>query len=126
MDELVQKKLSRSKWDVTPLLSHWSYVSFAPAEYQTACLYSVFFCLLSSLYVYLQYVYKWLQAISQTHFEVILSCLLPHPVEYARVGGYWDTLASRTSQIKEGLNRLFCLIPYDIVTFEVRRLALVL
>jgi hypothetical protein len=30
-----------------------------------------------------------------------------------------DTLSSRTSQIKEGLNRLFCLIPYDIITFEV-------
>ena len=28
-------------------------------------------------------------------------------------------MSSRTSQIKEGLNRLCCLIPYDIVTFEV-------
>ena len=33
-----------------------------------------------------------------------------------------DTLSSRTSQIKEGLNRLFCLIPYDIVNFQVFRI----
>ncbi len=37
----------------------------------------------------LQYLYKWLQSVSKTHFEVILSCLLPHPIEYARVGGHW-------------------------------------
>ncbi|XP_064602074.1 protein unc-79 homolog isoform X2 [Liolophura sinensis] len=66
-----------------------------------------------------EYVYKWLQRVNKTHFEVIVSCLLPHPVEYARVGGYWDTLANRTCQIKEGLNRLFCLVPYDIITFEI-------
>ncbi|XP_064622108.1 protein unc-79 homolog isoform X4 [Lineus longissimus] len=65
------------------------------------------------------YVCTWLKEIAKSYFEVILSCLLPHPVEYARVGGHWDTLSSRTSQIKEGLNRLFCLIPYDIITFEV-------
>ncbi|XP_074643701.1 protein unc-79 homolog [Tubulanus polymorphus] len=66
-----------------------------------------------------EYIYNWLQDVSKNYLEVILSCLLPHPVEYARVGGHWDTLSSRTSQIKEGLNRLFCLIPYDIVTFNV-------
>ena len=30
-----------------------------------------------------------------------------------------DTLVSRTTQIKEGLNCFFCLVPYDIITFEV-------
>ncbi|ELU08396.1 hypothetical protein CAPTEDRAFT_227700 [Capitella teleta] len=65
------------------------------------------------------YLQKWLQEVSKRHFEVVLSCLLPHPPEYARVGGYWDTLSSRTCQIKEGLNRLFCLVPYNIVTFQV-------
>ena len=29
-----------------------------------------------------------------------------------------DTLCSRTVQIKEGLNKLCCLFPYDVVTFE--------
>lgn len=28
-------------------------------------------------------------------------------------------LASRTSHLKEGLHRLFCLIPYDVVTQEI-------
>jgi len=35
------------------------------------------------------YVCNWLKEVSKTHLEVILSCLLPHPVEYARVGGHW-------------------------------------
>ncbi|XP_060067575.1 protein unc-79 homolog isoform X2 [Ylistrum balloti] len=65
------------------------------------------------------YIYDWLEEIGHTHFEVIVSCLLPHPVEYARVGGFWDTLVSRTTQIKEGLNCFFCLVPYDIITFEI-------
>ena len=36
-----------------------------------------------------QYIWRWLKEISKTHFEVIVSCLLPHPIEYARVGGHW-------------------------------------
>ncbi|CAI9733136.1 QUALITY PROTEIN: unc-79 homolog [Octopus vulgaris] len=66
-----------------------------------------------------EYISKWLQKVAKSHFEVIVSCLLPHPVEYARVGGYWDTITTRTTQIKEGLNCFFCLVPYDIITFEI-------
>ncbi|GFO35399.1 unc-79-like protein, partial [Plakobranchus ocellatus] len=66
-----------------------------------------------------EYVYSWLQEVMKTHFEVIVSCLLPHPVEYSRVGGFWDTLCTRTTQIKEGLNCFFCLVPYNIITFEI-------
>ncbi|GFR86925.1 Unc-79-like protein, partial [Elysia marginata] len=66
-----------------------------------------------------EYVYSWLQEVMATHFEVIVSCLLPHPVEYSRVGGFWDTLCTRTTQIKEGLNCFFCLVPYNIITFEI-------
>ncbi|KAK7103573.1 protein unc-79 homolog isoform X3 [Littorina saxatilis] len=66
-----------------------------------------------------EYVYNWLQAVMKTHFEVIVACLLPHPVEYSRVGGFWDTLCTRTTQIKEGLNCFFCLVPYNIITFEI-------
>ncbi|KAJ8308209.1 hypothetical protein KUTeg_013083 [Tegillarca granosa] len=65
------------------------------------------------------YICGWLEDVAKNHFEVIVSCLLPHPVEYARVGGFWDTLATRTVQIKEGLNCFFCLVPYDIITFEI-------
>ncbi|XP_025104233.1 protein unc-79 homolog isoform X4 [Pomacea canaliculata] len=66
-----------------------------------------------------EYVFNWLQGVMQTHFEVIVACLLPHPVEYSRVGGFWETLCTRTTQIKEGLNCFFCLVPYNIITFEI-------
>lgn len=35
------------------------------------------------------------------------------------MGGYWETLASRTSHLKEGLQRLFCLVPYEVITSEI-------
>ena len=39
--------------------------------------------------VLLQYIYNWLQEVMKTHFEMIVACLLPHPVEYSKVGGFW-------------------------------------
>jgi len=38
---------------------------------------------------------------------------------YKMIQFFRDSLANRTSQIKEGLNRLSCLVPYNIITFEV-------
>nr|XP_045612898.1 protein unc-79 homolog isoform X4 [Procambarus clarkii] len=64
-------------------------------------------------------IHNWLQDVCKTHFEVFVACLMPHPVEYARVGGHWDTLATRTDHIKEGFNRLFCLVPYELITVQV-------
>ncbi|KAK9889170.1 hypothetical protein WA026_004451 [Henosepilachna vigintioctopunctata] len=61
----------------------------------------------------------WLREIIKTHNDVFVSCLLPHPPEYARVGGHWDTLSSRTSHLKEGLNRLFCLVPYEVINQDI-------
>ncbi|XP_018400157.1 PREDICTED: protein unc-79 homolog isoform X2 [Cyphomyrmex costatus] len=55
----------------------------------------------------------------KTHYEVFISCLLPHPADYVRVGGHWETLASRTSHLKDGLHRLFCLVPYEVITPDV-------
>lgn len=62
---------------------------------------------------------EWLQEVKKSYYEVILSTLLPHPPDFAKVGGQWERLSSRTEQIKEGLEKLIMLGPYDIVTYEV-------
>lgn len=66
-----------------------------------------------------EHVCQWLRGIKDAHYALVLACLLPHPPEYARVGGHWDALASRTSHLKDGLHRLFCLVPYEIITPEI-------
>ena len=40
---------------------------------------------------------------------------------YIFISSSRDTLCTRTTQIKEGLNCFFCLVPYNIITFEVRK-----
>ncbi|KAG4066741.1 hypothetical protein HA402_012808 [Bradysia odoriphaga] len=62
-----------------------------------------------------EHVCGWLKEICQSHYKEFISCLLPHPPEYARVGGHWDTLASKTCHLKEGLQRLICLVPYEVI-----------
>lgn len=65
------------------------------------------------------YVCEWMGDICKSHFDVFVSCLLPHPPEYAKVGGHWDMLVSKTSHLKNGLNRFFCLVPYTTYTLEI-------
>ena len=64
-------------------------------------------------------IHGWLMKVVKTHFQVFVNCLLPHPVEYAKVGGHWDSWPSQSNQIKEGFKRLQSLVPYDIITPEV-------
>ncbi|CAH1277722.1 UNC79 [Branchiostoma lanceolatum] len=66
-----------------------------------------------------EYMNKWVEAVVNSFQDMVISCLLPHPPAYARVGGVWETLPSNTTQMKEGLNRLLCLTPYNVVTFQV-------
>ncbi|XP_028968019.1 protein unc-79 homolog [Galendromus occidentalis] len=66
-----------------------------------------------------EYINGWLMDIVRTHFEVFVSCLLPHPAEYAQVGGHWDVWPSQTDHIKEGFRTLLCLVPYDIINRQV-------
>ncbi|XP_055321973.1 protein unc-79 homolog isoform X3 [Sitodiplosis mosellana] len=66
-----------------------------------------------------EHVCGWLKDIIKSHYKEFISCLLPHPPEYARNGGHWDTLAFRTSHLKEGLQRLICLVPYEVITAEI-------
>ncbi|KAF2367442.1 Armadillo-type fold [Trinorchestia longiramus] len=61
----------------------------------------------------------WLQEVCKTHFDVFVDCLLPHPPEYCRVGGHWETLSPRSEHVVEGFRRLFCLVPYEVVTISV-------
>lgn len=36
-----------------------------------------------------EHVCGWLSEVMKTHYEVFISCLLPHPADYVRVGGHW-------------------------------------
>ncbi|XP_069392414.1 protein unc-79 homolog isoform X4 [Paralichthys olivaceus] len=63
-----------------------------------------------------QFVTKWLKTVCEVRFDVMVMCLLPKPVEFARVGGYWDKSCSTVIQLKEGLNRILCLIPYNVIS----------
>ncbi|XP_073959637.1 protein unc-79 homolog, partial [Choristoneura fumiferana] len=63
-----------------------------------------------------EHVCPWLRDIAGTRRGVLVACLLPHPPHYTRQAGHWDNLASKTHHLKDGLNRLYCLIPYGIIT----------
>ncbi|XP_069772299.1 protein unc-79 homolog isoform X2 [Narcine bancroftii] len=66
-----------------------------------------------------QFVTKWLKTVCDVRFDVMVMCLLPKPMEFARVGGYWDKCCSTVTQLKEGLNRILCLIPYNVINHAV-------
>lgn len=93
------------------MLFHWFHITALSTEK------SVVESTLEKLKI--DHVCGWLKDISESHNKVFISCLLPHPPEYSRVGGHWDTLASRTQHLKEGLQRLICLVPYEIITQDI-------
>ncbi|CAH2985737.1 unnamed protein product [Chilo suppressalis] len=64
----------------------------------------------------LEHVCGWVRSIGESHRGVLVACLLPHPPHYTRQAGHWDNLASKAHHLKDGLNRLYCLIPYGIIT----------
>ncbi|XP_063832700.1 protein unc-79 homolog [Ostrinia nubilalis] len=64
----------------------------------------------------IEHVCGWLRGLAETHRDVLIACLKPHPPQYTRAAGHWENLASKTIHLKDGLNRLYCLIPYGIVT----------
>lgn len=35
---------------------------------------------------------------------------------FSQVGGYWDKSCSTVTQLKEGLNRILSLIPYNVIS----------
>ena len=42
-----------------------------------------------------EYIHNWLQDVCKTHLDVFVNCLLPNPVEYARVGGHWYVIVEK-------------------------------
>jgi protein unc-79 len=40
----------------------------------------------------IEHVCGWLRDICETNYNEFITCLLPHPPEYSRAGGHWDTL----------------------------------
>ncbi|XP_039969043.1 protein unc-79 homolog isoform X3 [Bactrocera tryoni] len=96
---------------ILSMLFHWFHV--------TACSYDASQIESTIEKLKVEHVCNWLKEICRIHYNVFISCLLPHPPEYARVGGHWETLASRTSHLKEGLQRLICLVPYEVITSEI-------
>lgn len=63
--------------------------------------------------------HEWIVQAQQNQLDVLVDCLLPWPASYSRVGGSWDTgHCPKSSTIKEGFNRLFCLVPYEIITVD--------
>lgn len=61
-------------------------------------------------YSVFQYVCDWLDEVAKTHFEVIVSCLLPHPAEYARVGGFWSVSSAYSSLFLETSNAIMLMV----------------
>ncbi|XP_065352317.1 protein unc-79 homolog isoform X2 [Cloeon dipterum] len=66
-----------------------------------------------------EHVAPWIAAVIDKHPQIFVSCLLPHPPEYARIGGHWETLTGKSAHLKAGLNRILCLVPYDVVSPEI-------
>ena len=66
-----------------------------------------------------QYVCRWLTQVRDSKLDVLCSCLSPNPPAYVKVGGYWDSVSSKVRQHLEGLHRLCCLVPHNLITPEV-------
>jgi hypothetical protein len=70
-------------------------ISFCMGPYCTCNSYDVYFRFLnidqeSTLErLKTEFVCGWLSDVCNSHFKVFVSCLLPHPPDYARVGGHW-------------------------------------
>ncbi|XP_068682061.1 protein unc-79 homolog isoform X2 [Montipora foliosa] len=66
-----------------------------------------------------QYVCRWLTQVRDSKLDVLCACLSPNPPGYVKVGGCWDSVSSKVRQHMEGLHRLCCLVPHNLVTPEV-------
>lgn len=54
-------------------------------------------------------------AIQITNARIIIAVNKHYFWKCPQVGGYWDKSCSTVTQLKEGLNRILCLIPYNVI-----------
>ncbi|VDM99235.1 unnamed protein product, partial [Thelazia callipaeda] len=60
----------------------------------------------------------WINLAVSNHYQNFIETLMPNPPEYAQVGGVWDKLSTKKDQMREGLNKLLAIMPYDIITLN--------
>ncbi|ESN91236.1 hypothetical protein HELRODRAFT_90317, partial [Helobdella robusta] len=66
-----------------------------------------------------QYLLPWLLESVHSQVDLVTACLLPHPLECFKVASSFDVVSSSTTRLKEGLKRLLCLMPYDVINLQV-------
>ena len=66
-----------------------------------------------------EYISNWINVVKKANLDLYCTCLFPDPPSFVRMQGISDFLASRIRLLKEGLYRICCLIPYNLVPQEV-------
>lgn len=65
-----------------------------------------------------QHILPWLKRVTDGHFELVVTAFLPHPADFCKVGGVWETKSSQSVQIEQEFAKFCDLIPYEIVNYE--------
>jgi hypothetical protein len=67
-----------------------------------------------------EYISNWINVVKKANLDLYCTCLSPDPPEYVQMQGTSNMLADKVRLLKEGLYRICCLIPYNLVPQEVR------
>ncbi|CAB4030354.1 Hypothetical predicted protein, partial [Paramuricea clavata] len=65
-----------------------------------------------------EYISNWINVVKKANLDLYCTCLLPDPPTYVQMQGTSDMLADKIRLLKEGLYRICCLIPYNLVPQE--------
>lgn len=66
-----------------------------------------------------EYISNWLNNVKKGNFELYCTCLSPDPPSYVQMQETTDMLSDSIRLLKEGLYRICCLIPYNLIPQEV-------
>ena len=67
-----------------------------------------------------EYISNWINVVKKANPDLYCTCLSPDPPEFVQMQGTSNMLADKIRLLKEGLYRICCLIPYNLVPQEVR------